>query len=640
MSLATLSIDLVAQLARMEEGLKRAVQLNERTAAQIEGRWGAMRSSALAVGGALMGGFSAGAFVAFTQEVIDSIDALNDAKDATGATIENLSALENVARRNGGSLDEVTGILVKFNGVLKEADGKNAASQALRAIGLDAAELRKADPAEALLNVAQALEQYEDNGNKARVVQELFGKSIREAAPFLKDLAEAGQLNAKVTTEQAEQAERFNKNLAELRTTLGDAARSIVSEGVPYLNEFAKALKRSADEGTLLLDTLKLLGTNGFLHAPFKAGPSPARSSEADRLRNMIAGLENVERREPNNEANNRRLRTLRAQLQAAEEAEREIARLRARAAAQEGSAVFEGEGRPSLPSIAGGTKDKAKGKGKGDEAFPPAIGDPKAIYKNDFLRSEKASYGALYEAPEDPAAEAERRRKLDFQAQLNGLLAATPSAQIESLKSLLAALEADTEHDPTQVAEAMEMVNDQMARIQQKGETLGDMLQRNLGSSLKSALQGDFDAIVSSFENMLLEMAAQDIGKLLFGGSGEFSPLGTLIGGLFASANGNAFNAQGVVPFANGGVVSAATLFGMGDGRTGVMGEAGPEAIVPLQRRSDGKLGIAGGGGNTYNNTYHIGDGVSEARVRAIVQQENRAFEHRLRRQRVEGRT
>lgn len=638
MSLAELSIDLVAQLARMEDGLRKATQLNEQAAAKIEGRWAAMRTSAMAVGGALMGGFSAGAFVAFTQEVVDAIDALNDAKDATGATIENLSALENVARRNGGSLEEVTGILVKFNGVLKEADGKNAASQALRAIGLDAAELRKADPAEALLNVAQALEQYEDNGNKARVVQELFGKSIREAAPFLKDLAEAGQLNAKVTAQQAEQAERFNKNLAELRTTLGDAARSIVSEGVPYLNEFAKALKRSADEGTLLLDTLKLLGTNGFLNAPFKAGPSPARSSEADRLRNMIAGLENVERREPNNEANNRRLRTLRAQLQAAEEAEREIARLRARAAAQDGSAALDVESRPSLPSIGGGKKDEDK------QTFSPAIRDPKALYKNDFLRSEKGSYGDLYEAPGDfmgpPVDEAELQKRLDFQSQLNSLLSATPSAQIESLKSLLAALQSDTEHDPTQVAEAMKIVRDEMGRLQQQGETLGDVLQRNLGSSLKSALQGDFDAIVSSFENMLLEMAAQDLGKLLFGGSGEFSPLGTLISGLFASANGNAFNAQGVVPFANGGVVSAATLFGMGDGRTGVMGEAGPEAIVPLQRRSDGKLGIAGGGGNTYNNTYHIGDGVSEARVRAIVQQENRAFEHRLRRQRVEGRT
>lgn len=636
MPLATLSIDLVAQLARMEEGLKRAVQINERTAAQIEGRWGAMRSSALAVGGALMGGFSAGAFVAFTQEVIDSIDALNDAKDATGATIENLSALENVARRNGGTLDEVTGILVKFNGVLKEADGKNAASQALRAIGLDAAELRKVDPAQALLEVATALEKYEDNGNKARVVQELFGKSIREAAPFLKDLAEAGQLNAKVTTQQAEQAERFNKNLAELRTTLGDAARSIVSEGVPYLNEFAKALKRSADEGTLLLDTLKLLGTNGFLNAPFKVGPTPARSSEADRLRNMIAGLENVERREPNNEANNRRLRTLRAQLLAAEEAEREIARLRARAAAQTPGTGSDDADRPSLPALTGGKGDKPQPLG--------AIRDAAGQYKADFLRSEKDAYGRTYQGPADfmgpPVDEAELQRRLDFQSQLNALLSATPSAQIEDLKSLLAALQADTEHDPAQVSEAIKMVNDELDRVQQKGETIGDMLQRNLGSSLKSALQGDFDAIVSSFENMLLEMAAQDIGKLLFGGSGEFSPLGMLIGGLFGSANGNAFNAQGVVPFANGGVVSAATLFGMGDGRTGVMGEAGPEAIVPLKRRSDGKLGIAGGGGNTYNNTYHIGDGVSEARVRAIVQQENRAFEYRLRRQRVEGRT
>jgi hypothetical protein len=51
---------------------------------------------------------------------------------------------------------------------------------------------------------------------------------------------------------------------------------------------------------------------------------------------------------------------------------------------------------------------------------------------------------------------------------------------------------------------------------------------------------------------------------------------------------------------FANGGVVNRATSFMMTSGRMGVMGEAGPEAILPLKRGPDGKLGVAmsGGGG------------------------------------------
>ena len=52
-------------------------------------------------------------------------------------------------------------------------------------------------------------------------------------------------------------------------------------------------------------------------------------------------------------------------------------------------------------------------------------------------------------------------------------------------------------------------------------------------------------------------------------------------------------------MPFAKGGVVSRATAFSM-QGGMGVMGEAGPEAIMPLTRGPGGKLGVAahGGGG------------------------------------------
>jgi lambda family phage tail tape measure protein len=59
---------------------------------------------------------------------------------------------------------------------------------------------------------------------------------------------------------------------------------------------------------------------------------------------------------------------------------------------------------------------------------------------------------------------------------------------------------------------------------------------------------------------------------------------------------------------FANGGVfdggmVTRPTVFPFasgGAGRFGLMGEAGPEAIMPLKRGSDGRLGVAGGSGTT----------------------------------------
>ena len=50
------------------------------------------------------------------------------------------------------------------------------------------------------------------------------------------------------------------------------------------------------------------------------------------------------------------------------------------------------------------------------------------------------------------------------------------------------------------------------------------------------------------------------------------------------------------VLPFADGGVVSAPSYFPMG-GNIGLMGEAGSEAILPLRRGPDGALGVAASG-------------------------------------------
>ena len=66
------------------------------------------------------------------------------------------------------------------------------------------------------------------------------------------------------------------------------------------------------------------------------------------------------------------------------------------------------------------------------------------------------------------------------------------------------------------------------------------------------------------------------------------------------AFADGGVFTSNGVQPFARGGVVNQPTLFPFADGgttRTGLMGEAGPEAIMPLSRGPSGRLGVDASG-------------------------------------------
>jgi len=77
-------------------------------------------------------------------------------------------------------------------------------------------------------------------------------------------------------------------------------------------------------------------------------------------------------------------------------------------------------------------------------------------------------------------------------------------------------------------------------------------------------------------------------------------TPLSNFFSGLFKkNANGNVYGQNGIVPFANGGIVTKPTVFPFKNG-IGLMSEKGPEAIMPLKRGKGGRLGVEGGGNNT----------------------------------------
>lgn len=110
-----------------------------------------------------------------------------------------------------------------------------------------------------------------------------------------------------------------------------------------------------------------------------------------------------------------------------------------------------------------------------------------------------------------------------------------------------------------------------------------------------------------------LLKLAAyQSIGSALSGAGGVWGQIGSAL--LTANADGNAFSRGSVVPFAKGGVVTGPTVFPMANGM-GLMGEAGPEAVMPLSRGRDGKLGVSGGGMNVTINNMAAGVEVNARR-------------------------
>lgn len=220
---------------------------------------------------ALSVGVATGAMIALANDAAAAVDEFNDLRDATGSSIENISALDRVARETGGSFETASGVLIKFNKVLSEADDDSKGAGAiLKQLGLDAEELKRIDPAEALRKTAVALAGYADDGNKARAVQELFGKSIKEAGPFLKDLAEKSELVATTTTQAAEEAEKFRKELFRLQADATDLARAMTGPVVGGLNALIEHFRLAKKEGDGFLVTLlkqteiaRLLNLNG-----------------------------------------------------------------------------------------------------------------------------------------------------------------------------------------------------------------------------------------------------------------------------------------------------------------------------------------------------------------------------------------
>lgn len=279
MALATLSIDLVAKLGELQSGMDKAGRIAEKSAAQIEARFAAVRGAALGIGTALAGALSLTAFKQFFSTTVNGLDALNDLADATGSSIENLSALEDAAARTGTSMETVGTAVIKLNKALGDAKPGSPQAAALRAIGLEAEALKQLDPSEALLQVAIALNGYADDANKARLVQELFGKSLKDVAPLLNDLAKAGKLNATVTAQQAAEAEKFNQQIDRLSKNVNDAARAIVGDMLPALNK--------------LLETYASLKKNGGFFESI--GTEIKANLASDRLRVVVADIEAIQ---------------------------------------------------------------------------------------------------------------------------------------------------------------------------------------------------------------------------------------------------------------------------------------------------------------------------------------------------------
>ena len=183
-------------------------------------------------------------------------------------------------------------------------------------------------------------------------------------------------------------------------------------------------------------------------------------------------------------------------------------------------------------------------------------------------------------------------------------------TSQEAELRGTLAQIEADKERQRV------------LEEGKQQQEEVASVIADNFGSAFMSIVDGTKTA-KEAFKDMARSIIKQlfqilVVEKMVKSIKSFISPSISA-----AEANGGAWQGGSKIQaYADGGVVGGPTYFPMAGGKTGLMGEAGPEAIMPLKRGANGKLGVqAEGGGSTtvvQNNTF--GSGVTRAEVNAML--------------------
>lgn len=599
------------------------------------------------------------------NKVVDSAAGLKSAAERTGSTVEQMGALSRAAKLTGTDFALVETSVIKLTKSLFGADEESGnTARALASIGLSVKDLRALDPAEAFKQIGQRLNGFADSADKTAVAMALFGKSGAQVLPFLKDLAELGDLNSKITAEQAFEADQYQKNMMQLTASFAALYTRLAMDVLPAMREFTGLMVEGQKAGLGLFESMALGYRNERLTTPMAAADKASKD------------LERMQRDRANSKSGNFISDYLNSELdKSIAQKKSELAFAQARLAeldSKSETAINEKLREQEMAKLAGPRTINFKA------PAPAAAAGKAASVASDPLSDAAKSYGsvmtdlsqaqtaammsgmeltatqrrlvAVMTSPEwlkmpEPwralvAAQGEAAIAAEQTAaaekRLNDLINATPTAKLEAQREtmqFLAKAYEDFKISADQFQEASQAALGTLPNLAKDGENAFADLQRAIegwGRDSASAIVDfattgklSFSGMVESMIKDLMRMIVyQNITKPLAGAvSGSLPGLGSLFGGGGGTAPpiDFAYLADGGVAQSpslsaySGGVYNSPQMFAFARG-AGIFGEAGPEAIMPLQRGRDGKLGVAasGGGGDVTVNVTVAADGSS----------------------------
>ena len=571
-------------------------------------------------------GLSAGAaFGAFTAGLVKAKNEILElAKVAEDNRLrpELVSGLFSAAGAAGASQSEIKKALEQFSDVSKKArDDAEAFYKAMSNISPALARAFQTAPTqeERLRLVSEALRTTTDEVKRLQLAQEAFGTDServlrvlgagRDAISEYERAARA--MGLAVDQDMITKARQADQVLAQLSNVVSANLRAALVEIAPVIANVAAQLGPLATEALRIISALT--GAQGLATTSTLRTRRDGGESDITRLQGEAARLEESRRYADTQEVDriNARIQEIRKTIRDvdAELANRgEYADPRdLRGQANERFRLSGGlagaprsfRERPNLTPRGGGNDDQESSAARALRQLEE---------RNALARQELATIGQSTE---------QREAALAYERALNVAKRDGKPLTDEQLQQLR-----EQSDEYGRIAAAIKKAREaqrQLKELQDFAKGTFSSFFQDIGQGLsqgknlwESFAQAGLNAL-NRIAQKLIDMAAQQLFMSAFGGSGGFgSILGSLLGGggggstmTAILAKGGVFANDNLVPFAKGGaftnsIVTQPTVFPFAKG-VGLMGEAGPEAIMPLRRTADGRLGVAGmGGGNT----------------------------------------
>jgi hypothetical protein len=568
--------------------------------------------------GPVLAGISVGALAAFTKNAIDAVGGLGELADQLGVSTDALQALSLASTQAGISGEELQrGLAALTRKIADAAAGEQTAEQAFARLGIAFRNTEgQARPTEAVLvDIAERLREFENPAERAAVVTSMFGDRIgQKLIPLLSQgreglvamTAEAIRFGTIASPELIAKADEAADKVAALTASFRAFANNMTASVAPAIVSVVDGLNRlvfglsTAERRTQLESQISAAQGRIEQLQQGSTGISPGRRGS---IRSGLVGTAQGQTGET--------LESLLAQERLRlEELQREMAALNGREEElrQQAERILNPAGSTAgaLPTTTvtaprgGGAAPRAQGR----DPFADALREQQSL-----LRANETAFERYQRQREELAALQERLNEAEQQGvEINGV-----RVRALSTEELTRATQ--------RFANELERAEKQTERTDRMGVQMGmtfssafedAILQGKRFSDILKAVEQDIARII--LRTAVTGPAGEAIAGAVSGGmrsimgSFSFSSAGnsqgvpvyssaSSVGPFLPSANGNAFIGGHLIPFANGGIVSSPTMFPMARGM-GLMGEAGPEAIMPLQRGADGKLGVRAGGG------------------------------------------